>query len=43
MISVPICGYCGEPIGCVGRFSYVSCAGSVYHPECISKLKVKGD
>lgn len=39
MISVPICDFCGEPIGPAESVDYVSCAGSVFHYNCFRKAK----
>jgi hypothetical protein len=39
MICVPICDFCGCPIGPASNVNYVSCAGCVFHIGCFEEYK----
>lgn len=39
MISVPICDYCGMPIGPADEINYVTCGANVYHVGCFEDVE----
>ena len=39
MSSTPVCEWCKEPIGNIGEYTFVTCAGSVFHHNCFRKAK----